>query len=331
MIRSREAHISVDRMQDKYREELQKHVKELVTKLEGKKLSEAELESMFEEKWVEWMRDFTARLPKVYQQDFDIATAVERCLRAFLRRHDHLIIAELTRRPLRERGKPLQLAVQPSKHLLSLRWFKGIQEEDIELAKVTNVGFLETAKQYLQDLKKRRIQNFSDRFIYGLFNKVFEDINHFNQEKNMFKFTQIYKVDIALTVGGYALHHFEEMVIKKENDPVEYMKTLKVPFLQTFKSHYSQIFKEKTAADNLCYLLRKPVVSAVIGSLGCMIADDMKTRPMFHTKRALKARILLDLWEYRSFESFVEYLTDTKTSVQKWVKFYTKQHCAQDV
>ena len=71
-------------------------------------------------------------------------------------------------------------------------------------------------------------------------------VNHFNQEnKNNFKFKQVYKVDIALTVGGYALRHFEEMVkvIKKENDPIEYLKTLKVPLYNFFKSQYSQIAK----------------------------------------------------------------------------------------
>ena len=333
VIHSREAHLSVDRMQDSYREELLKHLKKLVSNLEGKKLTETELQSMFEEKWTEWMQDFTARLPKVYQQDVNIDSAFERCLRDLLRKHDHQIIEKLSHKPLRMWGQPLQLAIQPDKHLRSLRWFKGIQEEDIELAKVTNERFLETAKQYLQDLKKRRIQNFSDGFIYGLFNKVFEDINDFNQEKNNFKVTHVYKVDIALTVGGYALRHFEEMmkVIKKENDPVEYLKTLKVPFFQTFKNQYNRIAKEKTAADNLCYLLKTRIVTAVTGSLGHTVADDMKAIPMFHSKRALKAQILLDLGEMNSFESYTLYLKKAKASLQERVKFYTEQHCSHAI
>ena len=332
VIHSREAHISVDRMQDSCREELLKHLKELVSNLEGTILSEAELESIFEEKWAEWMQDFTARLPKVYQQDVNIEASFERCLRELLRRHDLQIIMKLRHTPLRMWGQPLQLAIQLDKHLLSLRWVKGIQEEDVELAKVANEGFLETAKQYLQDLKKRRIQNFSDGFIYGLFNKVFEDINHFNQEKNNnFKFTQQYKVDIALTVGGYALLHFEEMmkVINKENDPIEYLKTLKVPISKTFKSQYRQIVREKTAADNLCYHLKKPILTAVTDSLVCMIADDMMAMPTFHSKRTLKCHILLDLGEKKSFEDFALYLTDAKASLQQWIKLYTEQHCTK--
>ena len=333
VIRSREAHISVDRIKDSYREELLKHVKELVSKLEGRKLNETELDDIFEENWTEWMQHLSARLPKVYQQDVNIDTAFERCLRDLLRKHDHQIMMKLSHKPLRMWGQPLQLAIQPDKHLRSLRWFKGIQEEDVELAKVTNEGFLETAKQYLQDLKKRQFQNFSDGFIYGLFNKVFEDINHFNQEENNFKVTHAYKVDIALTVGGYALRQIAEMmkVIKKENDPVEYLKTLKVPFFKTFINQYYQIAKEKTAADNLCYLLRKPIVTAVTDSLGRMIAGDMMGLPIFHSKQALKCRILLDLGEKSSFQSFVFYLTDAKASLQQWVELYTEQHCAQVV
>ena len=102
-----------------------------------------------------------------------------------------------------------------------------------------------------------------------------------------------------------------------------------MPFYKTFKSQYSQLSKEKTAADNLCYLLRKPIETAVTGSLGCMIADDMMSRPAFHTKRALKAQILLDLGEKKSFESFAKYLTDAKGSVEEWIEIYTKQHCAE--
>ena len=144
------------------------------------------------------------------------------------------------------------------------------------------------------------------------------------------KFTQVYKVDIALTVGGYALRHFDEMMemIKKQNDPIEY---LKVPFFNTLKSQYCQIGKEKTAADNLCYLLRKPIVTAVTGSLGHMVAGDMMGLPIFCSKRALKCHILFDLGEKSSFESFVFYLTNAKASLQQWVKLYTEQHCAQVV
>ena len=334
VIHSREAHLSVDRMQDSYRGELLKHLKKLVSKLEGKKLDETELESIFEKKWTEWMRDFTARLPKLYQQDVNIDTAFERCLRDLLRKHDQQIIEKLSHKPLRKWGQPLQLAIQPEKHLRSLRWFKGIQDEDIEPAQETSERFLQTAKQYFQDLKTRRIQNFSDGFIFDLFNKVFEDVNHFNQEKNVnFKFTSVYKVDVALTVGGYALRYFEEMIkmIKKENDPIEYLKTLKVPFSKTFKSQYYQIAKEKTAADNLCYLLKTRIVTAVTGSLGHTVADDMKAMPMFHSKRALKAQILLDLGEMNSFESYALYLKEAKASLRERVKFYTEQHCSHAI
>ena len=118
-------------------------------------------------------------------------------------------------------------------------------------------------------------------------------------------------------------------IIRKENNPIEYLKTLKVPLFATFKSRYFQISKEKTAAHNLCYLLKTPIITPVTGALGRMIADEMMFRPAFHSKRALKAQILLDLGEKTSFESFAKYLTDAKGSVQEWIEIYTRQHCAQ--
>jgi len=329
VICSREAHISVDREQDYYREELLKHVKKLVCKLEGKKLSEAELETLFEEKWIEWMRDFSVRLPKVYQKKVDIHSTIERCLRDLFRKNDPQIIGKLSWTPLRLWGQPLHLVIQADKHLRSCRWW-GIKKEDVENAQMKTDNFLQTANQYLQDLKKRHIQNFDDGFIYALFNKVFETVNQFNTEK-IFEFTQEYKVDIALTVGGYALRQFEEMmeVSRKENDPVEYLKTRKVPLSKTFKSQYSQTAKEKTAADNFCYLLKTPVENAVTRSLGHMVANEMMARPAFHSKKALKAQILLDLGDKKSFECFALYLNDAKTSLQQWVKHYTDEYCKE--
>ena len=195
-------------MQDSYREQLLWHVKKLVSNLDGNELSEKQLETKFEKKWIECMQDFNARVPKVHQQSVNIDISVERCLRElFRRKQDKQIIGKLSRKPLREWGKPLQVVVQPDTHLQSSRWW-GLKAEDVEYAQRKTNSFLQIASQYLQDLKKRRIQNFSDGFIHGLFQNVYRAVNQFNQEKNNFKFTftQLYQVDIALTVGGYMLY-----------------------------------------------------------------------------------------------------------------------------
>ena len=336
LICSQEAYASIDKMRASHCEELRKHVQELVSKLEGRKLTETEQKSMFEDKWGEWMQAFTAKLPsKVYQADVDVHTSIVDCLRNLLPKHDHKIISELRHIPLQNRGKPLKLTIQPDKHLRSCRWggIKHLLIDEFAYAETQNGTFMETAKKYLEDLKKRHIQYFTIGFITNLFNKLFESVNQFNQGNPTFKFTQEYKVDVALTVGGYALHQFEEMltVIRKENDPIEYLKTLEIPFFNTFKSQYSQIAKEKTAADNLCYLLKTPIVTAVTKSLGCLIAIDMKAKLRFHTKRALKAQILWDLGERKIFKDFVLYITDAKASMQKWVQFYTKEHCSKSI
>ena len=236
-------------MLDSYCEELLEHVKELASKQNGKNPNEAELKIIFEEKWIEWMQEFTVRLPKVYQHNVDIDTSFERCLRDLLQKHDQQIIEELSHRPLREWGKTLHLAVQADKHLQSCRWYssqtlgiKDIKVGDTEYAQRKTDSFLQAVNKYLLDLIKRRIQNFDDAFIYGLFNIVLEAVNQCNQEMNGFKFTEAFKVDSALTVGGYALRFFEEMlkVSRKENDPIEYPKTLKVVLFKIFKSRYQQ-------------------------------------------------------------------------------------------
>ena len=95
-------------------------------------------------------------------------------------------------------------------------------------------------------------------------------------------------------------------------------------FKATRSKQENQITKEETLADKIFRLFRKPVIAAVTDSLGCIIAEEMKAMPMFRSKQTLKAQILLDLGEKDSFEEFYIYLTDTKESLHKWIKFYTE-------
>ena len=81
---NREAHILLNRMLDSCCEKLLEHVKKLASKQNGKNPNEAELKIIFEKKWIEWMQEFTVRLPKVYQHNVDIDTSFERCLRDLL-------------------------------------------------------------------------------------------------------------------------------------------------------------------------------------------------------------------------------------------------------
>ena len=66
--------------------------------------------------------------------------------------------------------------------------------------------------------------------------------------------------------------------IRKENDPTECLRPLKVHFSRTFQVQYFQSIMEKRAAYNLCLLLRKPVETTITDSLGQLIADEMKMR-----------------------------------------------------
>ena len=67
------------------------------------------------------MQNFTAKLPKVYQEDINIQFEFESCMRDLFRENHQRIIGKLTQRPLRMWGEPLHLDVQKDKHLHSLR------------------------------------------------------------------------------------------------------------------------------------------------------------------------------------------------------------------
>jgi len=70
---------------------------------------------------------------------------------------------------------------------------------------------------------------------FQLLRNVSEGVDSFNNHgKVEFSFTEEYKMDLSLTVAGYAIGQFEEMV--RENAPLTIFERLREPFFINFES-----------------------------------------------------------------------------------------------
>ena len=335
LINARQALAKVDAMKQSQRDELLLLVKKLVSKLERGRLNDKELEKLFEAKWTEWMRKL--RSTQVDQVGPIIESFLENCLKELLPSHYNLLNPKLSSESLRARTKrSLSFVPRKDLHITAAGNTRNalvnsqieVQPSHMEVAIKETRKFLTQAQQYLET---KRNENFNQAFCRELLKNLFESISDAQGKYPDFNFTPEYKVDIALTVCGHALIVFEQMAedFRKINDPVEYLeREMKTPSLRLFKSQYYQIAQEVTAAHNLCDLLVETIEEALMGSLSQKIAVDVKNSSgSFATKKALKARILIDLAMMQSFDQYAVYLEDVERSVQTWVQFYTIQHC----
>ena len=319
-------------MKQKYRDMVRREVKQLASKQEGE-LSEDELNEKFEIEWNRWMKNFPSR------QENQNAPDIEKCLEEHLKNsfstHHSLLLEQHKHRSLRARAKePLMFRVDTKSHISAgilstlsnmLPWKKQFHHDTAET--LTSL-FLAKAQHYLDNKKNK---NFNTGFSEELLMLLRQSIEQAEKHHKEFTFTPQYRVDIALTVCGYALNVFEKMAenFRKKNDPVEYLnREMKTSFLNLFKAQYRQCAKEKTTAGNFCDVLAKCIEQSLIGSLGSSIVEDMKDKHnCFRDIMALRAKILQDLAEKRSFDDYVVYLTDVRFSFETWTKHYTEQHC----
>ena len=328
---SRQALAKVGKMKDSHREKIVEHVKVLVSQLEKGRLNDTQLKRRFNEKWDEWISE----LEPVHMENVNVDFEVENSLTEIFNSQN--MVSKLMVKPLREWGTELMLKVDPKVHIRTPWNFKRLAravglrsfEDIVRIAQQKTDEILKQVEEYLEE---KQNMNFHPIFTNQILRNLVSTVEQFKSED--FAFTEDYKLDVALTACGYALRKFDNMVevFKKNNDPVEYLeREMKESLLKVFKDQYKQVAQEKTAACTLCDLLSKSVMKQVIRSLSPKIVEDMRGKsPSFHSKPALKARILIDIGEklnQHSFDECASYLQNVKRSLHGWIKQYTIQHC----
>ena len=361
LISARQSLAKADSMKQTQRDELLSLVKKLVSRLEKGQLNEKKLEELYEETWLEWMTKLKSSKQIDPQSKPDVELSLEGSLKQKFTAHYNRLNQKLTDVSLRTRAATsMSLEVRPDIHItanrvMQLKVWKTIvpkiEQEHIDAAVTETIEFLKQAHKYLEGKRKGK-GNFNSTYCHELLKIILDAIDEAQRKYKGFTFTPEYRVDIALTVSGYAKVVFEQMIedFRQMNDPVEYLeRDMKIPFFRLFKSQYYQEAQEKAAAHNLCDRLVKPIEEAMKASLAHIIANDVKSSsPDFATKRSLKAKILTDLADKQCFDEYVKYMTvrhstevqpkepfdlyavylkDVERSVRNWVKFYTKKHC----
>ena len=337
---SREALAQVDGMKETHREQILKHVKHFVSELENVKLNDEQLMEKFDEQWSVWIEERKSH--PMLRVMVNVKVDVQTCLLDFkpLKASSCLLVTKLEQTPLEKWGHRLHLVFSKKVHLETKRKYpkhflmmEEVPVEVVQHAETVTVKLLKDQEEYL---KQKENEDYNPVLATDLLQQLFKGIAGHSRD---IPFTEEYKVDMALTVCGFALKKLQQVVeiARKKNDPVEYLeREMKGPLFRIFKDEYYQIAEEVTAASAVCDLLLRSVKKEVISSLSPDIVTSMKgSKGFFHTKKGLKAKILLDIGEDldhckgRNFEDCRLYLKDVDASLQVWVRRYTEQHCSE--
>ena len=346
LVKSRQAFAHVDERKRQYREQLLTKAREVVATLKRGQLSEEELKKKFDEQWLKWIQG----LPLVPKEKIDVEALVQTALTDYLKRNEGLILKKLREilktSSLKKYGEHLELKVIPNVHVIINRkrdrslWQHikdyvrptALNDSHIKQAQLTVDIVLKQAKEYLDN---KQNDTFNPIHTRELVWKVEKAIDEHTAGYKEFLFTREFKIDVCLTACGYAVKQFEKMISNtwQRNDPLAYLeREMRKPLYSLFKNQYFQTAHEVAVAGTLCEHLAKPLEHQVLESLGRKVVDEMMgANSSFHTKSALKAKILLDLG--RNVEStkemhpFMVYLKSPRDSLKQWIKFYTEEFC----
>ena len=349
--RNREGRVKIDSMQQSYRQRLQAQIIGLAADAKQEKYTSKMREEIFNKHWQRWLQEIAQNIPPVrYTSDRKVSLEICHVLEEQYTTHGHLVTEKLTKKPL-ERRETLRLDIDRI-HLDSTRLSKNltkyaknlgsklgitgsagryadVNEEDVRLAKLQTNDFFILVEEWIEE-SLEKVQDFNKGLISSLIMKLRNHIEKFNNAKNNFAFTPHYHVDMGLTVAGYSYKRFVAKVRQREveNDPIEAMNLLKPVFFRTFETQFSEASNDKTAVQNICSIITKPIVKALIEKLQIEIVDSMKSESSHYRKKNyFKVLVMKDLAATRDFKQFTAYLSNVANSLKYWCKVYVKQYC----
>jgi len=351
--RNREGRVKIDSMQQSYRQQLQAEIIALAADAKQEKYTSKMREDIFNRNWQRWLKDISKSIdPVTYTSDQKMNLEICHVLEGQYNTHGHLVTEKLSKKPL-ERRETLRLDIDRLHHLDSTLLYSNIMkhaknvgskfkvtrsagryadvtEEDVRVAKQQTNDFFTLVEEWMEEILEK-FQDFSKGLISNLIIYLRKNIEKFNNAKVYnFVFTPHYDVDMGLTVAGYSLKRFvaKRRQLEFENDPIEAMNQLKPVFFRNFETQFSEASNDKTAVQNICSIITKPIEKALIEKLQIEIVDSMKSESShFRKKNYFKVLVMKDLAAARNFSLFTAYLSNVANSMKYWCKVYVKQYC----
>ena len=284
----------------------------------------------FEDAWNNWMKKFEGENKVKFITDDEMEATILQCLREKLRSEEKDIIKMISRMPLSKRKQNLFMQVDITKtHLKNNRYIFTLTRNDVQEANRLSNDFLSTARQQLEEWETTKT-HFEKNLVIKIINELFTAIDEIDKQTTNFIFTSEYKVEMGIIICTDCYMVFKRImkIVKQESDPIEKLNGLKGTFFTNFKSQYTKMNAEITAANSLCNYLIHPIKKSLQGKLQAKIVSHLKDSDShFHSKRGFKVKSLTDLAKKDNFLLYQLYLIDIRQSYLLWSNYYIEDHC----
>ena len=334
----------LDKFKKNVRKNIDRHLEVLISETnidKDKNLTEKEVEQKFNQKWDSWMNGIRSKHPlKVIDLEFKIVQCIK--TNCQLEQYDSLINNEIKKLPLREHGHPLQLVIDPKRHLNfsmidDLKYSPEGHRKDISKAHDMTKAIISEVKEYFSSNKSYKAYDDHIQHIVQLVRTEIDKFDqyggaHFTKWREVyhhFKFTKEYRIDLILAAAGYALSVFTKQQNKEiESHPLTYLQTLKPFYSNSFKALCTAIAHEKASALCLVDLVAKKLELSLQETLVPILADDVRSNNIvLASKLKLKGNILLRLLKKQCFHLYMLYIDDISQSYLEWITEYIDEHC----
>ena len=314
---------------------------QIIRILKTTNLTDSELRDEFEKIWKEFIDNNLSSTESFVNLD-SIKDQVETVLGDHVKAADkHIIREKLRSKSLAKRSEMFKLDCkkESDKRMPYKLWgvftigirslFHTIlhfMSDDGEQTNELTQNVVEKIKQVLDKIMKVKT-DFKPAYTKLLLQSVDEVIDKKNLPLD-------FKHDLYLAVCEYAIPQFELMAksFRELNDPLIYLeKNVKGPLFTQFKNQCQQTKAEEGIASMLCAYLEEPILAQVDNVIGINIVNQMMdSDSCFSSKMDLKVKVLTDLYQEDSFESYTAYLTDVKSYLEKKIEDFTLAFCDEE-
>ena len=293
--------------------------------LKDQKQTEKYLEDKFNEIW----QNLLTKCPRVKPKpDLYIYNEVQKSLLDFAAGHGSQVIKKVQEANRLPRTK-LEFKPKKGVHYHENIVPNGDKNDPQNIAKQITAAVFEKAQLYITKIEKKKT-GFKSVYTTELLQLTRETIERHSDE-SCITFTPKYNLEMYLKVIGFAYVKFEEIdkSFEEQNDPIVYIeKHVRGPLFTKFKNQYQETEAEECIADYLSAQLKQPIIDQVELKLASIMIQNMKTSEYyFANKKALKIKILIDLYHNNNFELYLDYFKKFEESLENHIEKYTIAYC----
>ncbi|XP_028372880.1 interferon-induced very large GTPase 1-like [Phyllostomus discolor] len=315
----------LDNKKSGYDKELLERSRELAITLEGKQLSEEELQEKFNQLWEKWVYAVSSTVPPVTEPNIDVDSEGI-LLEYFQKERDIVNILKKNDRKIFQINYKEHINMSKKYGLIS----RKLEVYDKESIKTTTDHIVSQFNEIIDNIQKQQC-DYNPNYFHEIL-RIIEDGVKSARTEEKYTFTSKYKIDLSSCLFRRASEKFKQMheAFKRANDPVNYLESKKGDFFTSFKISCQGATSVTTFVGFLWNKLTPAVSTTIWEKMVPTIAGEMRaTCPAFNGNRAnLEKHILISLAENENFDDYWKYIHNPESFFMNYIQNHIKSYCA---